>query len=256
MLENNVSTVALEAYEWSQYFAIALDEWCQNNGVIPKSILKDQLGIPESIWSHLSAGKVVTDKKWYALIYHHTGIQESDPRTLPQRSYKLPNGRVIFKDRAMNEDEWQDWLKNFEAGEPENPRVDVQDSTSLSILPQSQQAIAIKNVENSESQREYRRILHQRFDSLLEHVLSETVPRYPDPHDDRSIDQLLLALKSVFEKLAERNLSERNHFAHEHGRALSILFPYIEAYTLPEDKKREQALSMILQFSVNSDISK
>ena len=103
--------------------------------------------------------------------------------------------------------------------------------------------------------REYRHTLQNRFDALFEQVMSEVIPRYPEPQDDSSIDQLIWALKSVFEKLGKMDVSARTEFAREHGRTLASIFPYVEAYTLADEKKREQALSLIFGFDADGDIT-
>ena len=249
MSEIDKSALSQKAHEWARLFARSLDEWCKSNGVVPKLILKDQLGIPTSAWERISSGNGITDKVWYACVYYRTGVPEADPRTIPPRAFAMPNGNIVTKGRAMTEGEWQEWLRNHvleaDSRPPpiQPPPAEVERNNALPL------AVA------KGKDREYRHVLQRRFDALFEQVMSEVIPRYPDPQDDGSIDQVIWALKSVFEKLAKMDVPARTQFAREHGRTLASIFPFIEAYTLPDEKKRERALSLIFGFNANRELT-
>lgn len=263
MSTNDTSTLGHQGHEWAQLFAISLDEWCKRNGMIPKSILKDQLGIPDTIWKHFSSGGAISDKHWYALVFQRTNLPEADPRTIPPRLQHIPRtGQKIVKQRAMSEQEWQEWLtknpsvKVSAEPTPTPKRRSSAPKTSDKTPPvETERQKAPPSTATKGIVREYRHVLQRRFDALFEQVMSEVVSRNPNAQDDSSVDQLIWALKSVFEKLGKMDVSARTEFAREHGRTLASIFPYVEAYSRPDEKKREIALSLIFGFYADGELT-
>jgi len=232
--------------EWAQLLAISLDDWCKENGMIPKTVLRDELGIKEGVWKHITAGNSITNAGIYARIFKRTDLPEADPRTIPPRGIRTPRtGRITHKARAMTEEEWQTWLSDHPPG---TSLHETKPPTKPPVAEGNRMKASPPTATGGRT-REYRRVIQRRFDTMLEQVLSEVIPRHPDPQDHGSIDELIWALKRVFEQLGRMDVSVRTQFADAHGRTLAVILPYLEAYTLPDEKKREQALSLIFGFN-------
>lgn len=101
----------------------------------------------------------------------------------------------------------------------------------------------------------FRGTTQQLFDQFLESFVSMVLPKNIDPNDSRSVEEMTSAMIRIFGKLKKMTEEDRTAFANTHGRQLTLLLPFIEAYTLPEKSRREQALSMIMGFNAQGQFN-
>ncbi len=112
--------------EWPLNLSNELKKWIPEHGYTAATQLADELEIPKRFWTHIYQGNNIVmsgredkfdGRFFYARINLWTDLEESDPRTIPDRLIRLPNGNMVNKKRNFSEDEYQEWLKSPEAQE-------------------------------------------------------------------------------------------------------------------------------------------
>lgn len=253
----DVESLQKQRQDWIELLQIAIEEYCSQEGYYPRNMLRKKLDISRSSWEIMTGGKGFTDINTYAVLFYETGIEQADPRTLPPRMYHLPKGGYSTKSQAMSEEAWIVWVKQYESSKTEvvenfpdsspaplpnseliSPCVEV---TSVTATQQPAQAVRPRVTSSSTFQERTRR----EFDSFFERFMSRVVPREVEFSDSHMVDELLWAMKGVFEGLDQAQIEERARFSARHGRILVVLLSYFEVYSHPDEKKREHMLSMI-----------
>lgn len=117
--------------EWAQKLSQAFNSWLEETGHSRKEIATE-LEIPSSsLFDMLNRGVVSPKVERYAAIFHRTGIQEADPRTIPQ-----PENSTAKSAYPWSEEQWAQWLQDngFEFTRDEESTVKVENSTYESRL--------------------------------------------------------------------------------------------------------------------------
>lgn len=250
----DVESLQKERQDWIELLQIAIEEYCSQEGYHPRNMLRKKLDVSKSSWEIITGAKGFTDINTYAVLFYETGIEQADPRTLPPRTYHMPNGGYSIKHRAMSEEEWIIWVKQYESSKTEvvenfsdsspaplsNPELisHCMEATTVAATQQPVQAVLTSSPTFQERTR------HE-FDSFFERFMSKVVPREMEFSDSQMVDELLWAMKGVFEDLDQAQIEERSRFSARHGRTLVLLLSYFEVYSHPDEKKREQMLSMM-----------
>lgn len=106
--------------EWAQNLSDELKKWVPEHGYTASTQLADELNIPRRPWRDIFGGYgiAISGRKdkfdgriFYARVHLWTGLEMSDPRTIPDRLIRL-KGKLVPGKRSFSEAEYQKWLKS------------------------------------------------------------------------------------------------------------------------------------------------
>lgn len=117
----------IESKKWASNLSTVLKPWIPEHGYKTVTKLADELDIPRPTFGRIVRGEGVAEGTgqgelriggpiWYARINLWTRLPEADPRNLPDKLIKTPQGDVeVPIPRRWSDDEYQKWAKSSEA---------------------------------------------------------------------------------------------------------------------------------------------
>lgn len=239
-----MATVKQQKPEWAVTLAEILDLWCHENGYSVKTMLADELGIPRNIWNRISTGGMIaSDIEAYAKIYQRTGLEESDPKSIPPRRIFIPKtGSYAESLRAWSDEEWQAWLSN--QSKPSEPRSAVgQNSSSPPMVPDEK---VVKPERPRMSQGSFPTVGnlidqlitslgHQVAQVIREDLGSGGIP----PNREEDIGRLMVKLTGKLKEMHAATREERDLFIGRYGIQIGSLHANLDPFIRnPEDRER------------------
>lgn len=84
--------------KWIDDLALALQLYIENNGIKSRAVLSRQLGIPEREFQRIVVGEKISYRQieLYAEIFYQLGIEEADPR-------RIPNVEIFDEERELTQ---------------------------------------------------------------------------------------------------------------------------------------------------------
>lgn len=115
--------------EWASSLSDKLQDWLPKHGYRTTTKLADELGIPKANFGRICRGEAIAEgpghgrekydgRVWYAKIHLWTQLPEADPKSIPDKLIKTPQGVLAAPiPRRWSEEEHQRWLESPEAEE-------------------------------------------------------------------------------------------------------------------------------------------
>jgi len=266
--------------QWAENFAEAMKDWCDNNGYKTRTLFARQIGLSASAWGGLLSGTHYTNPEVYAKIYLITGLKEADPTTLPPRRMYIPGKKVYeYIPRAWTTEELDAYKAAYKKTPPklsgkkvlvvrpimkpaEEPVTTPQVSAQMPVQQVSQPVLNLNSFELyqafmrslvAELKPELQPLIKESVGDAMSQFLSDVksanvgnqTPQNGTYDWARDFEKLSASFADFLRKQSKGTVSERTRFAKLYGRRLTELFPYIEAFSLDDESKREDYLAGI-----------
>ena len=236
--------------EWALNLSTALKQWIPEQGYRASTELADKLNIPRGLWSDIYQGYSIAENRrgerfdrrtYYASIHLWTGLQEADPRTIPDRLIRIPNGGFANRKRSFSEDEYQQWLKSPNGQElltKRNARF-TREAIMESPIPQQAEPSATAGsliglfVDNLLNQQLKLGEQITRLESVIAGLVQSRVSRAND------IGQLASQLTGLLEQYRRGTNDERDNLMRVHGEKLMPLDMIVHTLTRRRREREE-----------------
>lgn len=261
--------------QWAVDGAGLIKYWCEDNGYVPYTKLREELEIPKTVWTNIMVDfrAISSVVEAYAAIFKRTGITHFDPRTLPPRSKGLG---LTKQERKWTDEQYQNWLKN-----PVVPGRIPRKRGSKSEVPQKAKVVppvgtpkplrlpAPKERAAKPSTAPLETAISLLVDELTRHLLGEfrtlvreeltqvfnerqlhlkaqlPVVESQNRDENPTFRQAVATFTKEMRRLSNSSAQAKAEFVRQYGRDLTFLLPYIEAFSLPDESKREDRLKGI-----------
>ncbi|KXK08763.1 MAG: hypothetical protein UZ21_OP11001000315 [Microgenomates bacterium OLB22] len=245
--------------EWKKRFKDALAKWWRVNGYKFASVLRDELGIDDNVWSHMAAGTSIGPTEYYARIYARSGttLKESDPTTIPDR----PRAGGTSIPLAWSQDELEEYLAG--PGRKYLPKGSAQSVAPMSrsevVAPVAQgtQTIAasvfgniglgmdavMQQVIEIAADRIAQRLASNPYQGVDISALAAAVATEVGKKQQRdavSMTMMLSMLTNLLDLAMTSSPEQRDELVKEHGRAFGRIIRMLNTLTKPRDQREAE----------------
>ena len=227
--------------EWKDKAAAAVEAERIRRGIKEKGLFAQAIGIRPDTYRRISNGDGIADAINYAILFHATGLPEVDPRTLPPRFYKTPQGEDAYSDRKWSDTQWELWKAPQRA-----PRLPKDSAPPVSSSPKVDrpQPMPTPHVATPG--------LSTTLNNLLAAFILEIATAVADENDRRSGASnqplqpaaLIKLFRQFLESYAYGTVEMRDQLLAQHGTALAQILILLDPLSSPDRAERERNLDL------------
>lgn len=216
-----------ESLKWRQALASALKGWLGRSTYDSPTAFARDNGIEESTLRRILRAENVPGAETCAKIFLTTGLDEADPRKIPDLIRVSPRGAKGYHTRAWTEAQYQSWLKK-QSVKGANERTAAATGFVSGTTPGTAFDALFFELQAT-------RTTVEKLTKLLQ----------PATADLAEVDLLAQKLRQHLDKAILGNAADRDRFQSRYGETLSTLLSEVDALTRTEREDRERAAARV-----------